>query len=100
VVTGQIPEAGSMLNRENGRVILYTDGSSPESSVTVPDVSGKSAEAANRILTNAGLNVSIGGADDNADATVSSQSVAPGTAVPEGTIIKITLRSTTNVEDD
>ncbi len=99
-VTGQVPEAGSMLNRENGRVILYTDGSSPESNVTVPDVSGKSAEAANRILTNAGLNVSIGGVDDNADATVSSQSIAPGTLVPEGTIIKITLRSTVNVEDD
>ncbi len=100
-VTGQVPEAGSMLNRESGRVILYTDGSDPEESmVTVPDVTGKSAEAANRILTNAGLNVSFGGVDDNADATVATQSVAPGTEVPEGTVIKVTLRSTTNVTDD
>ena len=100
-VTGQVPESGSMLNRENGRVILYTDGSDPEESmVTVPDVTGKSAEAANRILTNAGLNVSIGGVDDNADATVATQSIAPGTEVPEGTVIKVTLRSTTNVTDD
>ncbi len=100
LVTGQIPEAGSMLNRENGRVILYTDGSSPEATVTVPDVTGKSAEAANRILTNAGLNVSIGGVDDNADATVATQSIAPGTEVPEGTVIKVTLRSVSNVTDD
>ena len=100
-VTGQVPEAGSMLNRESGRVILYTDGSDPaDNMVTVPDVTGKSAEAANRILTNAGLNVSFGGVDDNADATVATQSVAPGTEVPEGTVIKVTLRSTTNVTDD
>ena len=87
-----------MLNRENGRVILYTDGSEPATTVIVPDVTGKSAEAANRILTNAGLNVSIGGVDDNADATVASQSIAPGTEVPEGTVIKVTLRST-NITD-
>lgn len=103
-VTGQVPEAGSMLNRENGRVILYTDGSTEEdraeSMVAVPDVTGKSAEAANRILTNAGLNVSIGGVDDNVDATVATQSIAPGTEVPAGTVVKVTLRSTTNVTDD
>ena len=98
-VTGQVPEPGSMLNRENGRVILYTNGSSKEDNlVVVPDVYGKSAEAANRILTNAGLNVSLGGVDDNADATVASQSIAPGTEVPEGTVIKVTLRST-NITD-
>lgn len=100
-VVGQVPEAGSMLNRENGRVILYTDGAERDDNmVSVPDVTGKSAEAANRILTNAGLNVSIGGVDDNADATVATQSVAPGTEVPEGTVIKVTLRSTSNVTDD
>lgn len=100
-VTGQVPEPGSMLNKENGRVILYTEGATAEDNlVTVPDVTGKSAEAANRILTNAGLNVSIGGIDDNADATVATQSVAPGTEVPEGTVVKVTLRSTTNVTDD
>ncbi len=99
-VTGQVPEPGSMLNRENGRVILYTGGATEEDNlVVVPDVYGKSAEAANRILTNAGLNVSIGGVDDNADATVASQSIAPGTEVPEGTVIKVTLRST-GITDD
>ena len=100
LVTGQVPESGVMLNRENGRVILYTDGSEPATAVIVPDVTGKTAEAANRILTNAGLNVSIGGVDDNADATVATQSIAPGTEVPEGTIVKVTLRSVTNVTDD
>ncbi|MBQ8915444.1 MAG: PASTA domain-containing protein [Clostridia bacterium] len=101
IVTGQIPEAGSMLNRESGRVILYTEGKTGEDNlVTVPDVTGKSAEAANRILTNAGLNVSIGGVDDNVDATVATQSIAPDTQVPEGTIVRITLRSTSNVTDD
>ena len=98
-VTGQVPEPGSMLNRENGRVILYTgDATKEDNLVVVPDVYGKSAEAANRILTNAGLNVSLGGVDDNADATVASQSIAPGTEVPEGTVIKVTLRST-NITD-
>ena len=98
-VTGQVPEPGSMLNRENGRVILYTgDATKDDNLVVVPDVYGKSAEAANRILTNAGLNVSLGGVDDNADATVASQSIAPGTEVPEGTVVKVTLRST-NITD-
>lgn len=99
-VTGQVPEAGSMLNREEGRVILYTNNIPIESNlITVPDVYGKSAQAANRILTDAGLNVSIGGVDDSVEATVASQSVAPGTQVPEGTVVRVTMRNT-NITDD
>jgi len=100
VVTGQVPEAGSTLDRENGRVILYTNNIPLENNlVTVPDVYGKSAEAANRILIDAGLNVSIGGVDDNPESTVASQSVAPGEQVPEGTVVKVTMRNA-NITDD
>ena len=56
------------------------------------DLVGKTAEAANRILTNLGLNVSIVGATNGATATVSTQYPAAGEVVPRGTLVTIEMR--------
>lgn len=99
-VTSQVPQAGSTVTKDGGKIILYTGGESPKATVEVPDVIGKSAEAANRLLTNAGLNVSITGTTQSSDATVASQTVAAGESVPEGTVVQISMRVTSNVADD
>ena len=90
LITGQNPEAGSAIVKENGTVYLYTEGESVNADVSVPDLIGKSAEAANRMLVNIGLNVSVSGASNgSAGATVTSQSIAAGTLVAKGTVVEI-----------
>lgn len=91
-VTGQMPQAGSMITKAEGRVIIYTGSETPKATVEVPDVVGKTAEAANRILINAGLNVSLAGTGSSEETvTVVTQSVAAGSMVAPGTIVEITL---------
>ena len=92
VVTSQIPEAGSKVLATGAKLILYTGNEVAEDTVIVPDVKGKTAAAANKILINAGLNIKIEGSKyyyEGGAATVASQSVAPGTAVPKGSVITI-----------
>ena len=60
--------------------------------VSVPNVVGKTVEEANRIIVNAGLNISLdGGAVNNANAVAFSQSVEAGTEVSRGTVINVTF---------
>ncbi len=99
-ITGQVPAAGATIAKDGGKVILYTGGESPKDTVDVPDVTGKTAEQANLVLTNAGLNVSISGTTSNAEATVVTQSVAAGEKVPEGTVVEVSVRVLTNAADD
>jgi len=93
VVTGQLPAAGESISQSKGRVILYTNGEQPKADVKMPDLIGKTAEAANRILVNAGLNIKITGAEGQEEgAIVINQSIAADTMVPEGTVVTIELR--------
>ncbi len=93
VVYKQYPEAGTVVEKSGGRVILYTDKTTESESVTVPDVTGMSAVAANRVLINAGLNIRIKGTKNysGAGVKVTEQSVAAGTEVPRGTVIEVTF---------
>lgn len=91
-VTSQFPEAGSTMIKENGRVLLYCGEGADHMSVTVPDLMNKTADAANKILLNSGLNVRISGATNGSSATVISQSVEPGATVEKGTVVEIELR--------
>ncbi len=97
-VTAQIPEGGSSISKQDGVVYLYTGDEIPRADIEVPDLVGKTAEAANRILTNLGLNVSISGATNGATATVASQSIAAGEMVPKGTLVTIEMRH--SIESD
>ncbi len=98
-VISQVPAEGSTVSKENGRIILYTGEESAKATVEVPDVEGKTGEAANRILVSAGLNVRIRGAKDSESATVISQSIEPGTMVARGTVIEISIVHT-DITDD
>ena len=102
VVIRQVPEAGTVIEKSGGRVVLYTDRDAEVESVKVPDLSGKSAAAANGILINAGLNIRILGTKNylsGTGATVITQSIAPGTVVPKGTVVEVTFRHLVGDED-
>ncbi|MBQ7714962.1 MAG: PASTA domain-containing protein [Clostridia bacterium] len=90
-VTSQIPPAGSTFSKESGILYLYTDGATATADIAVPDLVGKTAEAANRIIVNLGLNVSISGATNGSSAVVTSQSPAAETLVPKGSLVTIEM---------
>lgn len=95
-VTAQLPEAGAAIH-SGGTVILYTDGERLES-VKVPAVTGSTLAEANRVLTDAGLNLQINGWTQRdgsltaSEARVVSQSVAADTVVPAGTVVTLDIR--------
>ncbi len=94
-VTSQIPQGGSSLSKDTGKIILYTGNEMPKNTVTVPNVEGKSAATANRMLINAGLNIKIQGAQNYTNgegAFVISQSPAAGEAVTRGSIVTVEFR--------
>ncbi len=101
-VTAQLPSAGTVVSNLAKVVILYTNGEEPKNSVTVPNVVGKTAEAANRIIINENLNIRIEGAANFTSgdgATVISQFPAAGETVPEGTVITLKFMHLSNITD-
>jgi stage V sporulation protein D (sporulation-specific penicillin-binding protein) len=95
VVVKQYPEAGTVIEKSGGRIVLYTDREAEEPRVVVPDVTGMSAVAANQTLINAGLNIRIFGTKNylsGTGATVISQSIRGGTEVARGTVVEVTFR--------
>ena len=95
VVTSQIPASGSYVEKESGRIILYTNGESAASDVVVPDVMGKTAVAANALIVGKGLNIKIEGTKNylsGTGAVVIEQSPAAGEQVPAGTVVTVTFR--------
>ena len=98
-VTSQIPAGGSTMTKKDGILYLYTGDAIPTTDIEVPDLVGKTAEAANRIVTNLGLNVSISGASNGSIATVSSQSPAAGEVVSAGTVVTIEMRHNISSDD-
>lgn len=95
VVKYQIPSKGSEIMKKEGTIYLYTGDATPQSDIKVPDVTGKTVSAANKLLTNKGFNVIIDGAtvsSSSTEAYVVSQSVAAGTLSSKGTVVKITVR--------
>ena len=90
-VLSQMPQAGSAIYANGGKIILYT-GEESNFMVQVPNVVGKSAEEANKILINNGFNVKIEGVDGfkyGQEVIVSYQSVTGGEYMPRGTIISV-----------
>ncbi|MCL2108985.1 MAG: penicillin-binding transpeptidase domain-containing protein [Oscillospiraceae bacterium] len=83
-----VPPANSPIPR-GGEVVVYM---SEQEAVTaiVPNVTGLSAAEANRLITNAGLNIKLtGGAINNNMAQSISQSVEAGRVVPLGTVVEV-----------
>ncbi|MBE6702886.1 MAG: PASTA domain-containing protein [Ruminococcaceae bacterium] len=90
VITSQTPQWGSSIEKSGAHIVLTLGDGVPQT-VTVPQLVGLTASAANRILIDLGLNLSIDGAFDSlaADKTVLEQSIAAGIAVPKGTVIRL-----------
>lgn len=102
-VLSQSPAPGSPI-AAGGTVVLYTDGTAAETAV-MPTVTGLTLTAANRALTDAGLNVLlVGWSDRDADsiavqqAVIGAQSVAAGEAVAKGTVVELTIRYQDTIE--
>lgn len=96
-VTSQVPSAGAVLSGQNGKIIIYLGDSAPEADVKVPNVSKLSAAAANKLITDAGLNIKIEGSKSHAlggEALVVSQYPAAGESVARGSVVTITVRFT------
>ena len=92
-VSTQLPAAGTSIEKGSGTIVLYAS-SSPENTVSVPDLSGMVASTANQALINLNLNVIIEGADSYLSGTgykVVAQSVAPGEKVAPGTVVTLTF---------
>lgn len=95
LVTAQIPEAGSYVEKASGKILLYTDNIEPAEDVEVPDVVGRTAVAANAMIVGGGLNIKIEGTKNylsGTGATVIEQFPAAGTLVPKGTVVTVTFR--------
>lgn len=89
VVTEQIPKAYSKLSA-GSKAVLYTEGEASEKNITVPNVVGCTASAANKGITDSGLNVRIKGlANVSGLAVCVEQSPAAGTAVEPGTVVTL-----------
>ncbi|MBO6244412.1 MAG: PASTA domain-containing protein [Clostridia bacterium] len=88
LVEDQTPKPGSSLPK-NSIIILYGQGSSVATSVTVPDLKGLNASQATNTLQTKNLNINIEGSG-----TVVTQDYAKDEQVPEGTIIRVTLKQT------
>jgi stage V sporulation protein D (sporulation-specific penicillin-binding protein) len=99
-VIDQLPRQGAELNTENGVVVLYTQGSSTEDMIIMPDLSGMSPTKVSETLTNRHLNISVSGIfnDTYTDSYVYSQSIPAGTLVAQGTIIEVEFRYNEEIE--
>lgn len=85
----QIPESNTKLPK-GGTVILYTDDSQLNSTVVVPGVIGKNAEEANRMIVNAGLNISIEGQGlEGSQTVVVAQDPPEGSTVEVGSVVTV-----------
>lgn len=96
VVKSQVPAPRTLMESHNAKIILYTESDMEKTTVTMPDLSGKTAVAANEILANFGLNIRIAGTNNymsGSGAVAVAQSHAPGSEVERGTVITVTFRN-------
>lgn len=88
-VVEQVPRAGQVMPK-NGKVIVYTADDQKEAPIAVPNVIGKTAEQANQIIVNAGLNIRIQGFDvTSSGVTAAKQTPEAGQMVDPGTVVTV-----------
>lgn len=92
-VCSQMPRKGATIYKANGKILLYT-GKDEETTTVVPSVIGMTAEEANKILINSGLNIRIEGTTNfeyGQGAIVVSQDYQSGQIIPRGSVITIKI---------
>ena len=89
-VLRQVPEGGAGIP-QGGQVVLYTEDTGDEQTVKVPDFKGMTLTQANKAAASAGVNILITGLVTGAtgDPTVSTQSIAAGTAISRATVVTV-----------
>ena len=93
-ITGQIPAAGERI-AGNSQVLVYLGEEVSRQDVTVPDFIGMNRQQASDTALSAGLNILISGNDEIAPGIiVTSQSIAPGETVAQGTTIRLEFTDT------
>ncbi len=96
-VTAQLPVAGAQI-AAGSQMIVYLGEQVPQETVVVPDLTGKTVTAARNQLQNLGLYLDTSGASPAASGVkVASQAVEPGTEVPYGAVINVTLVDNSNL---
>ena len=99
-VIKQIPENPTRLPK-GGTVILYTDDTVVNSTTTVPNVVGKTAQEANQMIINAGLNISIQGQDLEGSRTVVVAQEPAGDSTAEiGSVVTVHFVEPPKEQDD
>ena len=88
LVADQNPKPGSQLS-ENSIIVLYGEGDTSATSVSVPDLSGMNLSQAVSALRAKNLNISVTGSG-----IVTTQDYTKDELVQEGTIINVTLKPT------
>ncbi|MCD8095792.1 MAG: PASTA domain-containing protein [Ruminococcus sp.] len=92
-VLRQSPTGASV--QRGGSVVLYTDNTTAEETVTVPSVEGLTKDAAKELLQSYGLNMTAEGSAANEDNAYAQANEATGTTVTVGTTITVTFQQTT-----
>jgi stage V sporulation protein D (sporulation-specific penicillin-binding protein) len=81
--------------QQGGTVVLYTDDTTPEETVTVPSVEGLSKELAEQTLAAVGLNMTVDGSAANSDNVYAIANESTGMTVTVGTTITVSFREYT-----
>lgn len=89
-VTDQTPAGGAIVPG-NASIVLYLGTEKPDTPVKVPNVVGRTAAEANRMLTNAGLIMKVSGTTSTASGNVKalSQNLKEGAEVPAGMVVTV-----------
>ena len=89
-VTDQTPAGGAIVPN-SAEIILYFGAEKSTDKCIVPNVVGDSAATANQKIVNAGLIMGVSGATNASSSTVRaiSQSIAAGTEVEAGTVVRV-----------
>lgn len=87
IVTEQMPKEGTELLAD-ATVLLYTKGNDARVSQTVPNLKGLTFTEAKAALSKKNLNIKVKGSG-----IVTSQDIASGTSVEEGTVVSVTLQN-------
>ncbi len=93
----QSPAGGSQIP-QGGVVSLYTNGRTPSSDCTVPDLTDLTISSAKEALEEQGLNIKLTG-NTNAGSIVFSQEPKAGSQLTGGSVVTVKLKSYSNVAD-
>ena len=89
-VTAQLPDAGSVI-AEGTEILLYLSGSPENEKSTVPELRGMDYETARDTLSERGLFVRSLSPVYGSGMKISGQNLPPGTLLPAGSVIELTL---------